>query len=204
MRHKFLALFFGISLLFIACTNKDGAESGIENNSSVIETKELAKDYIQEPVGKIINTKEGQRTVVKTLYDIDEIQVQGPFKITIRDVRLSQFQPHPEKISEYGGDDLGLLSIHLKVENTCDETAIIYPSQGAIETDTGKKMDAHFSLSHDVDGEFEGRSARAGEVYCIFNGQAADITHLTYHIEAAHDKKLNSLGNDFEFLFYFN
>lgn len=191
MNRKMTAILFFVSLFIMGC--------------SLANQKEEAEDPVtREEVGDVIETEDGRRTVVKTLYDINESQESGPFEITIDNVRISQFQPSKEKISVYGGRDLGLISIKLKVENKSAKTNSIYPNQGLIQTDTGRKVDTHVSLSDQVGGEFQGRTIKEGTVYCFFNGQAENISILSYTIEAGHDEEINSLGEDFVFIFEFD
>lgn len=200
MNRKLGSFLLAASLLISGCSNSLQTKP----DATDIEVEQVGDEYVPEIVGEIIENEEGQRTIVKTLDNLNESQKSGPFKITIRNVSLSQFKPVPEKVLEYGGDDLGLIVIHLEVENTTAETAIIYPNQGTILTDTGKKVATHFSLSDSVGGKYQGRSAKAGKVYCFIVGEAADVSKVTYQIEAAHDEKVQPLGEDFEFVFHFD
>lgn len=212
MNKNILSLFFVAGLLLTACTSNTQPEEVSEKVTDEIsetenvdiELENLAEDYLQEELGAIIENDEGVRTVVKALYDLDDTQQSGPFRIKIRNVRLSQFKPRNDKIVMYGGYDLGLVSIHLLVENISNDQAMIFPMQGVIETDTGKKVDAHFSLSDQIGGEFNARSAKEGVVYCFFDGDAADVSQVTYRIEAPDDDEVQPLGDDFEFSFSFD
>lgn len=200
MNKKIGSFLFAVSLLISACSDFQQTKP----DATDIEASGLGEEYIDKAVGEIIETEEGQRTIIKILDNLNESQTSGPFKITIRDVRLSQFKPKPEKVSDYGGEDLGLISIYLEVENTSDETAFIYPNQGTIQTDTEKKVTTHFSLSQPVGGEYPNQSTKTGKVYSFFVGQVADVSEVIYQIEAAHDEEIQPLGEDFEFVFNFD
>ena len=208
MNKKIVSFLFITSLLLTACAGGNSTEEINETETEevtekITEVKNFAEDYVQEKQGTVIETEEGTRTVVKTLYDVNDVQESGPFRVTIHNVRLSKFQPLTKNVVKYGGYDLGVVAVHLLVENISNDPAMIYPAQGVIKTDTGKKVNAHFSLSDEVGGKFDPLTAKEGVVYCFFDGDAAEVSKVIYQIEAPHDEDVNLLGDNFEFSFFF-
>lgn len=169
------------------------------------ETKEeLILDLNGKMENEIIELDDGQQKLVQTFDSIHAKQKEGPFTIQLQSIQLSQFEPNEDQITEYDGSDLALISIELEVENESENTNNIYPMQGTILTDTGEKVDVHFSMSDQVGGEFQGQMKKKGQVHCFFLGDVEDISKITYKIEAGHDQKAQSLGDDFQFVFTLN
>ncbi|MDN6161804.1 MAG: hypothetical protein L0I79_03430 [Atopostipes sp.] len=207
MNSKIISLFFIVSFLLSSCgqdkntaINGDKADSNKETEETLVIDLEEQKE---EERKQSIKIEDGEKTPIKSFNISNARQKNGPFEIIIHSIELSQFQPNEDKIVEYGGSDLGLISIELEVENHSDNKNNIYPMQGLVITDTGKEIDVHFSLSDQVGGEFQGEVKKEGKVHCFFVGQSEKISKLTYQIEAGHDQELQFLGNDFQFVFNF-
>jgi len=156
-------------------------------------------DTPEQQAGDVIEAEGGTRTVVATNYNINETVENGPFTVTLQNAQLSQFQPSPDFVDMFGGEDLGMITVQVEVTNNSEDTNTIYPDQGIAVTDTGTQIDADLLMSDDVGGDFHGNVTKSGDVFFFFDGQAKEVSNVRYLVNSGSDENFESFGEDLEF-----
>src|SRR5690606_26822698 len=95
-------------------------------------------------------------------------------------------------------DEVTIVTIAMKVENTSEDTISIYPNQAALTTNTGEQVDADMLLSDDIGGEFFGKVNKEGDVIFQLDAPADEITKVKYIMDGAHDTSYNSLSDQIQ------
>lgn len=202
------------SLLLVACaddtTSPEGSEN-VEEDPEVAEVVEPETESETEPeeaptetgleqqVGDVVDAEGGSRTIVGQVESINETQETGPFEMTLLHAQLSQFQPAPDYVDIFGGEDLVLITFQVEVTNNSEETNTIYPDQGVAVTDTGEQVNAEVFLSDQVGGDFFGEVTKSGDVFFLYEGDAEEVSSVRFIIDAPHDESFESIGEGIEF-----
>lgn len=122
-------------------------------------------------------------------------QENGPFKVTLKDAKITQMPPE-ESIAR----DLVILSVFVEVTNESEDFNTIHPNQAVILTDTGQEVIADKALSDKVGGDFAGNETKQGEIHFIFSGEIDDVSSIQCMIDTGYDSEYNWLGENLEFV----
>lgn len=179
---------------------EETAEESVALEEETIEPESSAtEESLEQQAGDVIRAEGGKRTIIHQAENINETQVNGPFEITLLHSQLSQFQPSPDFVELFGGEDLALITFQIEVTNTQPNTYAIYPNQGTAVTDDGHQVEANIFLSDDVGGDFYGEVTKTGDVFFIYDGNAEEVSNVRYIINSGHDENWDSFGEDLEF-----
>jgi len=212
-------MFGATALLLAACGAEEESTEEPETSEEIeteeveteeVETEETAEqtsdteddsdgDTPEQQAGDVIEAEGGTRTIVATNYGINETKENGPFTVTLTNAQLSQFQPSEDMVDIFGGEDLGMVTVQVEVENNSEDTNSIYPDQGIAVTDTGQQIDAELFFSDDVGGDFHGNVVKSGDVFFFFDGQAEDVSNVRYIVDSGSDENFERFGEDLEF-----
>lgn len=217
MNKKLLGLLFSGVLVLTACgglaervnpERKETKETIEKAFSHIIhppvETKEeVEEDHPEkEQIDKVIEIDDGLKQVIKTNYNYEETLTQGPFKMTISELQLAQFQPTSFMRDLYGEGDLVLVTMQVKLENVSDEDQWLVPSYGFIESNTGEIGRTNALKTDDLSGEIEAGTIKEDKFYFTFEGIAREVHEIKYILEMDHVEGHEEY-DDFEFLIRF-
>lgn len=215
--HKLVGVIAASALFLGACgSNEDSASTDPEETEVVNEetesdgettevdeeidegTEDLeASDGTDE--GEVTESEFGTMTVLSKKLDINETQENGPFQITLMNAQVAHLVPTEDYVEFFGGDDLTVVAVELTVENTVEDTNVIYPDQGTIVTNTSKQVDANMLISDSIGGDFLGEVIKEGTVLFTFEDDPEAIDNVRYIIGSGSDENYENFGEDIEF-----
>ncbi|TVQ18448.1 MAG: hypothetical protein EA367_14805 [Leptolyngbya sp. DLM2.Bin15] len=147
-------------------------------------------------VGDVIETPEMGRLELIKILDVNETFTTGPFTITITKIGVTQFQPSDvAKPAVNGRDEVTLVSIGMKVENTSPDTLSIYPDQGTIVVGQ-EQQQANLLFSAQVGGSFIGEVIKEGAVAFVIDTSPEDVAAIKYVVSAPSNAQFMSVGEE--------
>lgn len=206
-KFKLLSVIGICGMVLAACgeesttSESTGPQETITEESTVVE--ETVSSEATEDVNEVSESEFGTITNLGEIKNINETQQSGPFTVTVEEVQKGQLQPAADYVDMMGGEDLAVISIKLSVENTNEETNMIYPDQGTIVTDTKQQVEADMFLSESVGGDFIGEVIKEGTIFFVFDGNAEDVKSFQYIVGSGNDPDWNNFGEDLTFDFSF-
>ncbi|MEG0267957.1 MAG: hypothetical protein RR439_00880 [Carnobacterium sp.] len=165
-------------------------------NEEKVSVKEVKKEKDDSEVSK---SEFGTMTKLGDNIKINETQESGPFIVTVLEAGKGQLQPSSDYVEMLGGEDLAVISIKVRVENTNTDTNTIYADQGTIVTDTKQQVEASMILSDDVGGDFIGEVIKEGTILFMFEGNAKDVKNVKYVVGSGSDSDWSNFGEDLTF-----
>lgn len=176
-------------------------EESVESESEAETSSEASEESepLEQEVDDVIEPENQNQTLVSEVEDINEIEINGPFEVTLLSSRLGQVQPAEDRVELYGGEDLAVVTFNLEITNTDSETRTLYPNQGLLMTDQGDEIEANLFISDEVGGSFAGEETKSGEVIFMYEGDAEEVSSVRYIIQSAHDENFNDFGESLEF-----
>lgn len=205
---KLLTVIGMCGIVLAACGGeKTTSNETTESQTSVAEESTVLEGTTSSEAidvhNKVSESEFGTLTNLGEIKDINETQQSGPFTVTVEEVQKAQLQPVADYVDMMGGEDLAVISIKLSVENTNEDTNMIYPDQGTIVTDTKQQVDADMFLSESVGGDFLGEVVKSGTIFFVFDGNAEDVKSFQYVVGSGSDSDFNNFGEDLTFDFSF-
>jgi len=191
---KWFKLLTSILLVFsLTACGENGTDEGKNKD-----TEEMHENHDQDD--KVKESEIGKLTVVKQKKDLNQTIKSGPMNITITSIQAATLQPNDEYKEAFfdNKDEVTIVTIAMKVENTSEDTISIYPNQAALTTNTGEQVDADMLLSDDIGGEFFGKVNKEGDVIFQLDAPADEITKVKYIVDGAHDTDYNSLSDQIQ------
>jgi hypothetical protein len=147
-------------------------------------------------VGDVIETPEMGRLELIKILEANETFTTGPFTITITKVGVTQFQPSEmAQPAVDGQEQVTLVSIGMRVENTSSDTLSIHPNQGTIVVGQEQQR-ANLFLSAQVGGEFIGEVVKEGAVAFVVDTLPEDVSSIKYVVRAPSDAQFMSVGEE--------
>ncbi|SFH95915.1 DUF4352 domain-containing protein [Pisciglobus halotolerans] len=195
------------ALLLGACSSGEGdADVPSEETSAVVASESAASATVESEILDSSQAEQGktEETEIGTVEnlqvkELDQSQTSGPINMTITAIKKSQVQPNEDYKENLGGDDMGFITISVKVENTSDKTITFNPEEGNIKTNTDEEVKANTSLGSSLGGEFTGKDTKEGDLVFTFEGDADAVKTVEYTIPAPHDADYKAAGEDLTF-----
>ena len=147
-------------------------------------------------VGDVIETPEMGRLELIKLLEANETFTTGPFTITITKIGVTQFQPSEIALPAVDGQEqVTLVSIGMRVENTSSDTLSIHPNQGTIVVGQ-EQQQANLFLSAQVGGEFIGEVVKEGAVAFVVDTLPENVSSIKYVVRAPNDAQFMTAGEE--------
>ena len=199
-----------LSISLVACggSSEQKAQTTPEQPKQEESKKEEPKKEespADDTTGKEENSEIGKRTIVKSQKGINIKKTSGPFEIIVTDIQVSKLETNDNSKSMFNNkDEVTIVTIAMTVENKDKKTNSIYPDQGKIVTNTKEQKDVDLMLSDHLGGDFIGEVVKKGNIICVLDSKAEDITNLKYFIDPGHNSETyQSFGEKVEFDFKF-
>lgn len=185
----------------IGCSSSNSGDN--KETTTELETNEETANEEQNSKEDELEVDEsdlGKMTIYKTNTDLNLVQRSGPFIVKILGSRLFTFEPSEDtKFMFDNKDKVTVITLHVEVENTSEETYTIYPNQGTIVTNTKEQVDCHIWLSEEVGGDFIGQVIKKGDINFILDSDPEKIKSVKYIISGPRNRNFDIIGEDIIF-----
>jgi len=187
-------------LLLAACGEESASEPKTEvkadekKEATTAPEKEVKKEVEQEEA-EVQKSDAGVKTPYFTNKDLGIAEKLGPINLEINKVQTSRFAVAEDfKESFKNKDEVTMIILNIKAENTSDKTVSVYPDQATITTNTGEQLQAETFISDQVGGEFIGKVKKEGNVMFLADSKPEDITSIKFILDGPHDENLEKLA----------
>lgn len=148
----------------------------------------------------------GDSTVYIDRDDINKSVSSGPIKIDIKGVRTYDVVLDEEGKEYFSslegsegspdGENIYVVAVDMKVENTVDKDISFYADQSILVTSTKEQVEASME-SEDVGGDFLGKIEKDGTVVFFLKKSAKDVNTIELNINAPSDTDtMEDVGDD--------
>lgn len=182
-----------LSVLLIACSSEDDdtKDSKVEEETTQAEEVVDKEEGVEE--GEVIENEIGEFTILKKNKEVNEDTTSGPIELSITGIQLAELKVAKDMKELFDNkEEVGVITVGMKVENTEDTDVSIYPDQAVLTTNSGDQIDADLLLSDDVGGDFYGKVIKEGEVIFLLDLPVDDIEEVKLIINHAHDDDFES------------
>lgn len=179
------------------------SEETVSNEDELNQTDGLNEEEIQEEeanktnadtdkTGEFVEEGLGKLKTVGVGYN-DEVGIDGtdaplkpikmgPMLLTVETVKIYDIETDESGKSNYfnGEDNVRLIWVDMKTENTSKEDISFYPDQAIMVTDTGEQLDSEVLMMQEVGGDFLGKVKKEGVSWWIVKNMDQDIKELTF------------------------
>ncbi len=129
---KISLLIFSVSLLLIACGNKDEEdEIASSEDEDLVRTVEVGEEY---------TNKYGVFTVVKGSTEVFETEA-GPVKLWIDRALVSSGQVEGSFVDIIGNENIEVIQVEMNIENISDEVISLPLGKATLVTNTGEEIE---------------------------------------------------------------
>lgn len=201
MRKK-LSLFFVLvmfGMVLVACGDSDTHDTTKSTNDENVEETDESEDTTvgNEDDSNVEESDIGTLTIAYKNTELSETAESGPISLEISGVQVADLEVAEDYIDMFDDEDeLTVITVHMRAENSSEDTISMYPDQATLTTDTGEQIEADLFYSDDVGGEFFGEVGKEGEVIFFANSPAEDIGEITLIIDGAHNEDFETIGDD--------
>ncbi|MFA1819593.1 hypothetical protein ACDX78_05220 [Virgibacillus oceani] len=181
-------------------TTEDNIEETTnEENTEGTESEEGEKDNGDSSEGETTENELGSFTMVNQNMDLNETYDSGPMELTIHSIQSGNLVVSDEFKDMFDDkDEVTMISVDMKAENTSEDTLSWYPDQAVLTTNAGDQVDADLFFSDSVGGEFYGPTNQEGNVLFMLDTPAEEIEKVKLIINGAHDEDFETIGDDLE------
>lgn len=183
--------------------DNDGESQDVVNKKTEEDTGEEVEDVEDESndnsEGETTESELGSFTMVNQKMDLEETHESGPMKLTINSIQSGDLIVSDDyKDFLDGKDEVTMISVDMKAENTSEDNVSWYPDQAVMTTNAGDQVDADILLSDSVGGDFFGPTNKEGSVLFIFDTSAEEIDTIKLIIDGPHDEGFETIGEKLE------
>jgi|SRR5690625_4528761 len=179
-------------------TTADAAED-TANEKDTEETVSEEEDNDDSLAGETTENELGAFTMVNQNMDLDETYESGPMDLTIHSIQSGNLVISDEFKDVFDGkDEITMISVEIRAENTSEDNVSWYPDQAVMTTNAGDQVDADLLFSDSVGGEFFGPTNQEGNVLFMLDTMAEEIESVKLIINGPHDEDFQTIGDDLE------
>lgn len=189
-----------LSAGLVAC----GGDSESTGEQKTDNTAQEQKDDKGKEEKEVRKSELGTLTVIKKKKDLNYVVQSGPMNLTINAIQTATLDVSQNYKEFFGKDQVTIVTVEMKAENTSEDTISFYPDQAVLTTNTGEQVESDIFLSDDVGGDFYGKVNKKGDVIFVLESPAEDITDIKLIIDAAIDEDWNALSNNLQVELSFN
>lgn len=129
-------------------------------------------------------------TQINQSFAINQIISSGPMTMTIDKITFD-----PSYQSDQYSSKQHVIILHVKVQNTSDQTVNWYPDQSTIALNTQEQVDSDSIHSDSVGGEFIGKVIKTGNIVYPVKSDFSKITSFKLKIDGVSNSNLDNLSN---------
>lgn len=178
---------------------EDVAEETANEDTEETASEEVEEDNDKSSKGDTTENELGVFTMVNQNMDINETRESGPMELTIQSIQSGNLVVSDEFKDMFDGkDELTMINVEMRVENTSEDNVSWYPDQAVMTTNAGDQVDADPLLSDSVGGEFFGPTNQEGSVLFLLDTLAEEIESVKLIINGPHDEDFETIGDDLE------
>lgn len=148
----------------------------------------------------------GDSTVYIDKKDSNKTISAGPIKLDIKGVRTYDVALDEEGKEYFSslegsegtpdGENIYVVAVDMKVENTVDKDITFYPDQSILVTNTKEQVEASME-SEDIGGDFLGKIEKEGTVVFFLKKSAKDVHTIELNINAPYESDtIEDVGED--------
>ncbi|GAB3808432.1 hypothetical protein [Virgibacillus kimchii] len=211
MKKLFIFMLAAMTVIVLAACGDEADESSedateteavAEETANEEETEETAseeEDHGDSSEGETTENELGAFTMVNQTMDVDETHESGPMELTIHSIQSGNLVVSDEFKDMFDGkDELTMINVELRAENTSEDNVSWYPDQAVMTTNAGDQVDADLFFSDSVGGEFFGPTNQEGSVLFMLDTPAEEIESVKLIISGPHNEDFETIGDDLE------
>jgi cobalamin biosynthesis protein CobT len=174
-------------------------ETANEEETEETASEEAEEDHGDSSEGETTENELGAFTMVNQTMDVDETHESGPMELTIHSIQSGNLVVSDEFKDMFDGkDELTMINVEMRAENTSEDNVSWYPDQAVMTTNAGDQVDADLLFSDSVGGEFFGPTNQEGSVLFMLDTPAEEIESVKLIINGPHNEDFETIGDDLE------
>lgn len=204
MRKKLLLLILTFTLGIVLAACGDNGSNDTTESAAQDEQEEVAEESTEdsgetdEDVDDNVEESDiGTMTIAYKNKELNETAESGPISLEVKGVQVADLEVAEDYVDIFDGEDeLTVITVLMRAENSSEDTVSMYPDQATLTTDTGEQVEADLFFSDDVGGDFFGEVSKEGEIIFFVDSPAEDIGEINLIINGAHDENFETIGDD--------
>ncbi len=178
-------------------TTEEGIVKEIKQEDAEVNNKKTIKG---SNVGAKKETKIGTSTLLDVKNDYNISTESGPLKIDILETQFVRYNLNNtgKNVLNTQEDDVTVVYIISRIENTSENTISIFPDQGKLVIPNTKEQSSAsvFLVPGELGGEYIGQVIKEGDAGFVIKSSPEEVDSIKYVIGGYYDKTSGDAGED--------